>query len=210
MLNDNKLSTYDALVFAVIDTLNNGFVTISVDQIRTLIGVEQDVIKGSIINLKDKGYITVKGFTSNDTSKIMTVTVNGVGQAPVKKDIVEINETADERTETERYVEITKKVITHLNSMAGKSYRPSTTSYQRLVYKLLDNDYTEEDILKVIDFKCQEWKGTNQAKYLQPTTLFADEHFDTYLNEVNNKGLKVNQQDKYKVDENKENVTKGW
>lgn len=47
----------------------------------------------------------------------------------------------------------------------------------------LHDGYTVEDCKKVIDIKYAEWYGTEQEKYIRPSTLFRKGHFDEYLNQ---------------------------
>lgn len=77
-----------------------------------------------------------------------------------------------------------EQVIGYLNAKTGASYRPSTESYRKLIRARWRKNYTLEDFCAVIDCKCKQWLGTERAKYLRPETLFADGHFDSYLNEA--------------------------
>ena len=37
---------------------------------------------------------------------------------------------------------------------------------------------------KVVDIKCNQWLGTDAAKYLRPETLFNATKFESYINEI--------------------------
>jgi len=43
---------------------------------------------------------------------------------------------------------------------------------------------TLDDFMYVVSIKCDEWLGTDQAKYLRPSTLFNGKQFSGYLNQV--------------------------
>ena len=76
---------------------------------------------------------------------------------------------------------ICDRVIAHLNSKTGHHYRPAPNL--KHVQKPLNAGYTEQDLIRVIDTKAAEWSGTDQAKFLRPSTLFGNGKFDEYLNQ---------------------------
>ena len=79
--------------------------------------------------------------------------------------------------------QIIKTIITYLNEKIGSDYKPDAKKTVGLIVKLLTRGYTAEDMQKVIDKKFEEWKDTEYAKFLRPSTLFG-EKFDEYLNQV--------------------------
>lgn len=72
-------------------------------------------------------------------------------------------------------------VIEKLNELAGTRYRASKNSLQPIVARL-NEGFTLEELLMVVEYKCQEWKGTDMQKYLRPETLFRPSKFEGYLN----------------------------
>lgn len=78
--------------------------------------------------------------------------------------------------------ETTKKVIEYLNEKTGKHYKP-VDSNLKIINARLDEGYTYEDFMKVIDVKYSEWMNTDYEKFIRPATLFAKSHFDNYLNQ---------------------------
>lgn len=46
----------------------------------------------------------------------------------------------------------------------------------------LKDGATLDDLKMIVDQKTDKWKGTDQAQYLRPSTLFQAEKFDAYLN----------------------------
>lgn len=75
------------------------------------------------------------------------------------------------------------RVISHLNDVAHKSYRASSKRSAQAVRARLADGYTEEQLLHVIDVKCEEWLGTDMEKFLRPETLFAPSHIEGYVNQ---------------------------
>ena len=84
------------------------------------------------------------------------------------------------------YLDIYKEIINYLNTKTNSNYRYTTKKYQRLIHARCEDGYTIENFKTVIDKKTSEWLGTKMEKYLQPDTLFADGHFDSYLNQKSN------------------------
>ena len=80
-----------------------------------------------------------------------------------------------------------KEVIDYLNEKSKKNFRHTTKKTQTLIKGLLKNNYTVEDIKKVIDIKAKQWSKDKKMKiYLRPQTLFGSK-FEAYLNEEPNK-----------------------
>ena len=79
--------------------------------------------------------------------------------------------------------QVIKTTISYLNKKVGSGHSPYAQKTVGLIVKLLSRGYTAEDMQKVIDKKYEEWKNTEYAKYLRPSTLFGD-NFDEYLNQV--------------------------
>lgn len=73
------------------------------------------------------------------------------------------------------------EVLEHLNKVTGSKFKPSTASHIKNINGRLNDGATVEECKKVIDFKHNQWKGTQQAQYLRPATLFAPKNFDGYL-----------------------------
>ena len=74
-----------------------------------------------------------------------------------------------------------EEIIHYLNEKAGTHYRDSKETV-RLINARTKDGFTVDDFKKVIDKKVKEWKGTEQAQYIRPSTLFAPSHFEEYLN----------------------------
>jgi len=79
-------------------------------------------------------------------------------------------------------VELCMKIVAYLNQKCGTNYKASTANTKKHISARLNDGYTYEDFVKVIDKKCNEWKGTQMEHYLRPDTLFGT-NFEGYLNQ---------------------------
>lgn len=81
-----------------------------------------------------------------------------------------------------------ERIVDHLNEVAVKNFRPTTTETRLLIAKLIvEEGYTEQDLITVIDNKADSWVGDPKMdRYMQPSTLFRASKFEGYLNERRN------------------------
>ena len=73
------------------------------------------------------------------------------------------------------------EILSYLNERAGTKFGESKETVRLINARILDG-FTVDDFKKVIDKKVKEWKGTDRAMYIRPSTLFAPSHFEEYLN----------------------------
>ena len=78
-------------------------------------------------------------------------------------------------------INTTKKVIEHLNAKCKTRYRSDAAYTIQYIADKLNQGYSTEDFIKVIDNKASDWLNTEYARYLRPSTLFGDK-FEEYLN----------------------------
>ena len=79
--------------------------------------------------------------------------------------------------------EMIRKVVKYLNDKAGKHFKASTENTKKHINARLNEGYSLDDFIAVIDKKVQVWKGDPQMdRYLRPETLFGRK-FESYLNE---------------------------
>jgi uncharacterized phage protein (TIGR02220 family) len=82
------------------------------------------------------------------------------------------------------------EIVEYLNSVCGKRFSPKTEGQIKYIRaRLGEEGITVEDLKRVIDTKAAQWLGTDNEKYLRPSTLFNSEKFEGYLNE---KSTRVN------------------
>lgn len=75
-----------------------------------------------------------------------------------------------------------EEIISYLNQKAGTSFRASSQKTQTLIRARFKEKFTLEDFKRVIDSRCEAWKGdAKMSEYLRPETLFGTK-FESYLN----------------------------
>ena len=82
----------------------------------------------------------------------------------------------------EKTVFIAKQAIEHLNQVTGRQFRPAVKTTSQINARIKEGAKLE-DFIKVIDKKFAEWRGTKQAVFLRPETLFGN-RFNSYLNQL--------------------------
>ena len=77
--------------------------------------------------------------------------------------------------------DIYSEIISWLNIKIGANYRVGCKTSQGLIDARLEEGYTLNDFITVINKMSNEWYGTENEKYLRPKTLFGS-NFKNYLN----------------------------
>lgn len=199
---DSELSDKAKLLYGEITALTNkeGYCWASNNYFAELYGVKVLCIKRNIKDLVDKGYLKsvliyegklvkerrlylnnnglFSDLNSND-SGIKKDTRGGIKKdtrSGIKKDtdiITSINNTS---------INIYSRIIDYLNKKADTRYRSTTKKNKDLINARINEGFTEDDFIKVIDNKVKEWINTDMEKYLRPETLFGTK-FEGYLNQ---------------------------
>ena len=73
------------------------------------------------------------------------------------------------------------EIIYWLNISIGANYRVGCKTSRSLIDARLEEGYTLDDFITVINKMSNEWYGTENEKYLCPKTLFGTK-FETFLN----------------------------
>ena len=98
------------------------------------------------------------------------------GVFPLKEDI-----------NTNKYDDKVMEILNYLNKKANKNYTINIPDKSYII-KRLKEDRPIEDFKKIIDIKCDKWRGKFNKEgnpmedYLTPKTLFGI-NFENYLNE---------------------------
>lgn len=117
--------------------------------------------------------------------------INGALGAAKKKAMLEqslstakapLKHCSSTRVENEN-INIIKDIITYLNNKLGTKYLYTSNYLNKHINARLEEGFTYEDFVTVIDKKYKEWHGTDMAKYLRPETLFSTK-FQQYLNQI--------------------------
>ena len=80
------------------------------------------------------------------------------------------------------HISLIKDIINYLNNKTNSKYKYNTKSTQTKINARLNEGYTLDDFIAVIDKKYDEWHGTEFEVYLRPETLFGTK-FEGYLNQ---------------------------
>lgn len=82
--------------------------------------------------------------------------------------------------------ELAGKVLTALNTICFRSFRPSKSSLQHINARIKEK-YTYEDFVAVIKHRQELWGNSSKMEeFLRPKTLFNSENFDGYLQAAKN------------------------
>lgn len=78
-----------------------------------------------------------------------------------------------------------REVIEYLNEKAKRSFKVGVDATLRHARARLNDGFTVADLKRVVDSKVKEWGSSEKwRKYLRPSTLFAPEKFDGYLQDA--------------------------
>lgn len=121
-----------------------------------------------------------KAFSQNEQT-IMSFWVNGVSQ----NDKTNTREYTDNNTDTYNSNEFDyNKFIEWFNELADKDFRNTETNRQ-YIKDLLNDGYTKDDIVNVIEYKVNEWKDSEKMNmYLRFSTLLSPNNFERYLQDA--------------------------
>lgn len=192
---DQNLPGKAILLYGEITALCNqkGYCWASNDYFAKLYGVNSKSIQRWIKNLEDQGYISREVFYKKGTKEIERRNIR-LNTTPHLKNKVtpHLKNEADNTTsinknhsKAEKKDSIDyQKIIGYLNAEAGREYK-NVGSNRKPIRARMNEGYSEHDFALVIAFKCKQWVDNNEmAKYLRPSTLFGEKHFDEYLNEA--------------------------
>lgn len=83
-----------------------------------------------------------------------------------------------------KYTKHIVEIISYLNTLSGKNFKPESKNTQKLISGRLAEGYTVDQFKKVIDTKVTEWgNDPKMEQYLRPDTLFRPSNFESYLNQ---------------------------
>ncbi len=131
-------------------------------------------------NTKKDTKLDTKTNTKRDTQSKMSM--SNVNVDLENKGVTGGKETFKVASDGSLLSETTKRVIDKLNDLAGTKFRSSSSSTKAKIQARLNEGYTLDDFIVVIENKVADWKGTDMAKYLRPETLFGNK-FEGYLNQ---------------------------
>lgn len=189
---DNKINALDKIILTEIDSLDVGEegCYASNEYLAEFCQCTVTKISTAISKLIDLGYIDVIKFDGRkrhlkvlkaDFKKPIRQTLNNL-KADFKK-IKDINIYNNINNKIDYNIII--YIVDYLNQKAKTNYKPTTSKTKSLITARINEGFTKEDFVKVINNKTREWLGTDMEKYLRPETLFGTK-FEGYLNQKRN------------------------
>lgn len=79
-----------------------------------------------------------------------------------------------------KYHKDSRAALHWLNAKSGNNFRETDTNLGFISQRLSESGVDLVGVTQMIDRQCQRWKGTPQADYLRPETLFNKTKFDGY------------------------------
>ncbi|MBO2913632.1 conserved phage C-terminal domain-containing protein [Enterobacter sichuanensis] len=73
-----------------------------------------------------------------------------------------------------------KSVLKHLNQVSGSRFQNCSASLDNIRARLREG-FTPEELMLVVDYKHEHWKGLEDYQYMRPKTLFTPGKFPSYL-----------------------------
>lgn len=171
-----------------------------------LYGVSPQAISKWVKSLEKANYITIEyekdgKLTTKRIIKLVSTTVDrGINyslegyqpqligyQQEIKENNINTNNTSINNNKKEIYKEkeICERVITRLNELNNTKYSTKSEGNIKFIKGRLNEGYTEEDLLLVVEKMSYLWNQPNDKdmrQYLRPSTLFRPTNFDNYLN----------------------------
>lgn len=74
-------------------------------------------------------------------------------------------------------------VIERINEITGQKLQVSAKVHREFISGRLNEGFSLDDLMAIVEVKAAEWMGTKQQVYLVPKTLFRPSNFDRYLAE---------------------------
>ena len=95
--------------------------------------------------------------------------------APITREIDRANERNSPATK-----ELCEEIVGWLNRRCHTQFSPGSQRTKGFLNARLREGFVKEDFFSVIDYKAEEWEGTEMRGYLRPETLFGAK-FEGYL-----------------------------
>ncbi|HEB0918012.1 TPA: conserved phage C-terminal domain-containing protein [Enterobacter cloacae] len=91
------------------------------------------------------------------------------------------DESAGKKTDPEVLLtDNSRLVLKHLNQVSGSRFQNCPASLDNIRARLREG-FTPEELMLVVDYKHEHWKGLKDYQYMRPKTLFVPGNFPGYL-----------------------------
>lgn len=167
--------------------------------------LSERTIRRTIKNLTDKGIIIINNFNTSKFDKTnwysidyntldnvcntdkVKLTSGGCQYDPTNTNIY--NNNIDNIIIKNNNNIIVEQVINYMNELAGTSFKTTTKKTRSLIKARLDDGFTVEDLKDVVFYTYKEWvenktqwhDGVYSDKYFRPSTIFAGDKIEGYL-----------------------------
>lgn len=183
---DNRLNSLDKIILVEIDSLDateDGCYA-SNQYLAEFCQCSETKISTAINKLVNLGYIEIIKFDGR--KRYIKSRIKNFESLPLKNLKSEFKKIKDINIYNNINNNLYIYIINYLNAKAKTNYRNSTNKTKNLIKARINEGFTKDDFIKVIDNKVQEWLNTDMEKYLRPETLFGTK-FESYLNQKTNK-----------------------
>ena len=167
--------------------------------------LSEKTIKRTIKNLADKGIVIINNFNTNKFDKTNWYSINyNTLNKLCKTDRVNLTQRKgqSDTTNTNIYNNnidniiiknnnniIVEQVVNYMNELANTSFKTTTKKTCSLIKARLDEGFTVDDLKDVVFYTYKEWvenktqwnNGVYSDKYFRPSTIFAGDNFEGYL-----------------------------
>ena len=195
---DNTLRPNEKLLYGEITALaqKTGECWASNKYFSDLYGVKDNAVATWIRHLKEKKYILIDYEYKGKEIQKRIIKIGGIQKDSTysQKDMGvftkryeggiqkgEENNTSINNTSINN-IYIVEQVIKHLNEITNSNYKSTTRTTRDKIIARLNEGFTLDDFIVVIDKKYWDWKDTKFEQYMRPETLFGTK-FESYLNQ---------------------------
>ena len=124
----------------------------------------------------------------SDAGNAVSVSVS-VSDSGIKEKGILTDTQKESPAKVEHLMPAAREIIAYLNEKTNSKYSATSKNTVKLIKARMKEGHTIDDFKKVIDIKSAQWAGDPKMEdYLRPNTLFAESHFDDYLNQKGGKG----------------------
>lgn len=182
-------------------------------------------IRNALANLTNKGIIVKGNFNFSTYDRTLWYAFSSLGNTILLKGQMDMSKRANgfapegepipnnitTNNNSNNNIYIVEQVIKHLNEITNSNYKSTTRTTRDKIIARLNEGFTLDDFIVVIDKKYWDWKGTTFEQYMRPETLFGTK-FESYLNQPvkkkTTKDIKLDE-DFYRDVQNAMNRTRG-
>lgn len=154
---------------------------------KQFLWISPSTLTRKLKSLEDQGLLITGNYNKRKFDKTKWYRIdydefNKIEKAFSQNDITNTREYTDNNTDIINSNKFDyNEFIEWFNELADKNFRNVETNRQ-YIKDLLNDGYTKEDIVNVIEYKVNEWKDSEEMnKYLRFSTLLSPNNFERYL-----------------------------